>query len=214
MSPTTVHPWPSAVPVRELTISAETSGARLESPFTGQGTSFLGQFERWRISLKLARLNRERQQLLEAFLLSLNGQAAAFSICDLARPKPSGCIVHYGGIVANGAQTLGSNTLHLRGLPANMVDPLKPGDWLQIGQQLLKLQTHPTNPDGRYTTDSTGTMTASVFPRLRVAYTDAAPIIIDRPVGAFLATSTPEFTRTAGLQFTEPIDLAGVELVE
>jgi len=170
-----------------------------QSPFTGaqQVYRYTGQF--WEADLNLRPMNREEAELWISFFLKLKGAFGTFLLGDPVAAIPMG--IGSGTPLVNGAGQTGSSLI-TDGWTAGQTGILKAGDYIQLGSgasaKLHKvLETVNSN--------SSGEATLTIWPDLRAATTDNAPITVSNPRGVFRLTTPAEWTvqeaQTYGISF-------------
>lgn len=143
--------------------------------------------KQWQVHIKLPPMKRRQAELINGFLLSLNGPSGTFYLGDTANKIPQG--VATGNPVVDGIQTQFSQTCSTRGWTPNVNGILLCGDWVQMysggGQRLYKVLAD-VNSDGA------GKAVIPLWPRLRDNSPDASPLFTKNAQGIFyLAANVP-----------------------
>lgn len=159
-----------------------------QSPFTGaqQVYRYTGQF--WEADLTLRPMNREEAELWISFFLKLKGAFGTFLLGDPVGATAMGAAT--GTPLIDGAGQTGSS-LVTDGWTPNVTGILKAGDYIQLGTgasaKLHKvLDTVNSNSGGQ--------ATLNIWPDLRAATSDNAPITVSNPKGVFRLTTPAEWT--------------------
>lgn len=175
--------YPLALPthtgLKSVTLRAVNQTAIGSSPFTYSQQVFNHQGKRWEAEVQLPAMKRDDAEQWIAWLLSLKGQYGTFELGDPNGATARGAL---GGtpLVAGADQT--GSSLDIDGCSASVTGWLKAGDYVQVGTQLYKvLQDVDTAADG--------TATLELWPNVRTAPTDNAPVITTDPVGLFRLNS-------------------------
>lgn len=148
------------------------------SPFTGhqQITAFPGQY--WEADLELPLMNRTQAAAWQAWLAALNGSEGFFPLGDPDAKSPRGSGL--GTPLVNGAGQTGQDLI-TDGWNASQTGVLLAGDYIQIDNNLYMVLSD-VNSDGA------GNATLSLFPKIRVAHSDNAPITANNTTGHFRLT--------------------------
>jgi hypothetical protein len=154
----------------------ETNHGALVSPFTGAVTVQRGQLERWRFETELLPHSLEEAEIVQGFFLQLEGAANLFRMYDPAGALPRGQSA--GAPVLDGAHPAGARSLLTAGWAASVLNQLRAGDWLQIGNQLLKVTDSVHS-------DIDGKATVPIWPALWLDQLTEAPIITRYAKGIF-----------------------------
>lgn len=157
----------------------ESNTLRFESPLSGSVQTLERPGARWRCTMNFDRLTEDDSATLQAFLVSLRGQAGRFTIYNIARPIPRGTIS--GTPLVNGADQLGSS-LTIDGFSSG--DNFKAGDFFTVvtasGNE-LKMVTQDI-------TESSGSMNVKFDPPLRQSPSDNSSIFTDYPTTTMMLT--------------------------
>jgi len=156
---------PAALKVAKISITAKTSIAKAQSPFTFQPQVQVNQGQCWMIEVTLPPLKRAEAEQVLAFLLASNNGEGTFTMGIAAGATSRGTIS--GSPTCNGTQTARGTTLLLTGHSGS----LALGDWIQIGTNLYKVVQV-----------NSGT-SVEVFPALRSAYAGGTAIVYSNAVG-------------------------------
>ena len=162
----------------KLTWTMDNNHGFLQSGFTGAGQVQRGQLERWSVDIEFKNISAKNAGIMESFFMELEGNVNVFRMIDPARQTPCGC--------ACGCATLkddhdsGCRVLRLTGLTGEF--PFSPGDWLQVGNQLVKVVRC------NYTDDD-GCTEVKVRPKLHRKFTAGTEIKYQPARGLFRFTS-------------------------
>ena len=162
------------------------------SDFTGQQQVYAhaGQFLVCDISFPP--MKRAEAAPIVAALQSLQGARGTFYFGDPAWTSPQG--VGTGTPLVNGASQTGQDLI-TDGWTISQTGIVKAGDWLQIGsgsdRQLCTVLAD-ANSDGG------GNATISLFPRIRTAFANNAPITVTNPTGVWRLVQEIDFAQTLG----------------
>lgn len=143
--------------------------------------------------LMFANLDVTERQVMQAFIVALNGQENRFSCQDhtLTQRGPLG-----GTPLVNGASQVGS-ALVIDGCTPSITGWGKAGDQFQVGNE-LKMLTADCN------TDSGGATTLVFKPALRVSPADNAAIIVSSPKGLWMLSGpSNDWSSGAGVIFSD-----------
>jgi hypothetical protein len=166
-----------AAPVN-LEWSLQSNTQTFTSPLNGTMQTLELPGARWRASFTFQNLAEADAAKLQAFLVSLRGQAGRFYLYNFARPKPNG--VGTGTPRVNGAGQSGG-TLLTDGWTASQTGILKAGDFIGVNGE-LKMVTADVNSDG------SGNATLSIEPPLRSSPADNSAITVTQPTTTFMLT--------------------------
>lgn len=164
-----------------ITWRAKTAAARTQSPFTFNEQVYVHPGRRWIAEIEVVPIiNTVSAGEWEAFFTACDGPRRRFLVHDPARKALNGSAS--GTPVVDGAQTVRSETLDVRGLTANDPDAFLPGDRIQlgsgVGSRLHAVQTQAG-------TDGSGKVTLDLWPPLRSDYADGASIVVSDCKGVF-----------------------------
>lgn len=168
------NPPASPEPIR-VTMRAHKVAAISTSPFTFGQEVFEWAGERWALDVVLPPMREDEAEDWIAWRLALRGVVGTFHHGDPMRAAPRGTVT--GSPVVDGGGQVGT-TLATRGWDGE----LKAGDCIQIGSGSTARLYKVLRDAG---TDSFGDASLDIFPRLREAPADGAPIIVSNPVGLF-----------------------------
>ena len=155
------------------------------SPYTHQAQTIDWQTDWWAGLVSLPNMPRHYAQTWIAFLAELRGSGAAFYLGDAVGAIPSGWA--HGICVTAGTNASRSSTLAVTGFKPSMARQLLPGDYFQIGARLHQ-NLEVVN------SDSTGSATLNIWPRIRESPAPGTPVIFHNAVGLFrLSTSERSF---------------------
>lgn len=150
------------------------------SPYSGITQSQRGSLERFRFTMRLARLTRAQAQAAQGFFLNLEGNLNTFRMSDPACPTPLGKAIGL-PVLASGTSP-GDRTLSTTGWTPNVPGILKAGDWIQLGDQLCKVRTDADS-------SATGTATLDVWPKIWQTHAASTSLVVRQPAGIFRFTS-------------------------
>lgn len=190
--------WPtlSRTAPREVEFRLLANSQTFRSPLTQSAQTLELPGARWSVSFTLSALTEADAAILQAFLVSLDGQAGRFTLHNFARPQPRG--VATGTPLVKGSGQTGK-TLITDGWTAGVTGILKAGDFIGVNGE-LKMVIADANSDG------TGTATLAIRPALRASPADNAPITIDRPTATFMLTEdSVQWLTRPGLRSDFPI---------
>lgn len=156
------------------------------SPFTFAQQVYRHQGQSWEADITLPKMHREDAEAWVSFLLRLRGQYGTFLLGDPNGATPRGSAsVTPGTPLVNGAGQTGDDLL-IDGLPISATGYLKAGDYIQLGSGATAT-LHKVLED--VDSDGAGEATLNLFPGVRTAPADNAPIIVANCVGNFRLAS-------------------------
>jgi hypothetical protein len=140
------------------------------APLTLEQTVYVWQGDVWHGMLEWGEMNRSDAAAVIAFIAALNGAEGTFLAGDPLAATPLGT---WGGTpLLNGAHAAGIKTLTVDGFTAAATG--KAGDYIQFGSGSTT-RLHMVVQD--FTADGSGQATLEIWPRLRAALADNAPIV-------------------------------------
>jgi hypothetical protein len=149
-----------------------------ESPFTGQAQQYDWMQSLWVGQVSFPPMDRLSHDYWTAFLGLCRGTLNVFLIGDPKAAKPKGIAnVRPGTPVVNGANQTGYS-LVTDGWPASVKGILQPGDCIQIGYRMYKV-------NDMVSTDTGGNATLPIWPPVRDLPADGTAIITHNCKGLF-----------------------------
>lgn len=173
---------PTNIGIANITFMAENAVAISSSPFTFQQQVVAHQGQRWAASISLPPMKRQDAEAWVAFLLSLKGQVGTFLLGDPNCQVPQGSAASSAGtpLVSGGGQT--GDALLIDGLPISATNYLVAGDYIQLGTgNTTTLHKVLTN----ITTSVSGSALIDIWPNIRTAPNDNAPVVVSGTKGRF-----------------------------
>ncbi len=153
-----------------------------QSPFTLQQQAQKHQGQRWEADVVLAPTDTPDNEVVAAWLTSLNGREKTFLFGDPARVSARGSASSApGSPVVTGASNAG-NSLAITGAPANKTGYLRVGDYIQLGTASTS-RLHKQLED--VSTSAAGTATLNLWPDLRSTPASGAVVTVASAVGHF-----------------------------
>lgn len=170
---------PTTTGLAKIRISANSIVGISMSPFTAkqQVYKYTGQF--WEAEISLPPMKRADAEYWISFLLKLNGSYGTFLLGDPNGTAPRG--VGTGTPLVKGASQTGSQ-LVTDGWTPDTTNILKAGDYIQLNSG-TDAKLHKVLDD--VDSDSSGEATLTLWPDLRSAPSDNAPIIVNNAKGVF-----------------------------
>jgi hypothetical protein len=179
---------PDNVSARNVEMRSINAVAKSMSPFTfaTQVHAYSGQM--WQADITLKPMKRSAAERWIAWLISLKGFTGTFYLGDPRACTPLGPARNADTILVNGALSSG-NAINIDSAPANVAAYLKAGDYLQIGtgisRQLFKVLIDVD-------TNGAGAATVDVWPNVRRAIADNAPVTVQNAKGLFRLSSNEQ----------------------
>ncbi len=170
--------------IAQIRLTANNVVGMSMSPFTAkqQVYKYTGQF--WEAEISLPPMKRADAEYWISFLLKLNGSYGTFLLGDPNGGTARG--IATGTPLVNGASQTGQDLI-TDGWTASQTGILKAGDYIQLGSS-SSAQLYKVLDD--VNSDSGGNATLTLWPDLRTAPSDNAPITVVNPKGVFrLSTS-------------------------
>lgn len=152
------------------------------SPFTLADELQVHQGQAWLANVTLRPMREAEARLWIAFLLALNGMQGTFLMGDPLRTTPRGAGT--GTPLVNGAGQSGQSLVTDGWTPSTLV--LKAGDYVQLGSG-ASAYLHAVLAD--VTSNGSGQATLDIWPRLRTAPADNAPLTLTSPMGRWRMAS-------------------------
>lgn len=175
---------PTSIGIANIELTAINAVAVSRSPFTfsQQVHTYPGQM--WSASASVPPLRREFIEPWVSMLLALRGQAGTFLLGDPNCKAPRG--VGTGTPLVKGAAQTG-DTLEIDGATPSTTGWLLAGDYIQLGSAITST-LHKVLVDSN--SDAGGNVTLEIWPSIRTAPADNAPVTLNNTVGLFrLATN-------------------------
>lgn len=166
--------------------------------------------ERWEAQIVLApAMARDDGDPWVAWLTSLRGPVGSFLLGSLAGATPRGAAAGNPGTPqVDGDQAAQLRTLAIKTGLGTTANYLRAGDWLQLGTGSTS-RLHKVLQDASL--DSSGKVTLDIWPALRSAVGNSAPIVLSGAKGKFmLATSSPSYAENSALM----IEVGAIPCVE
>jgi hypothetical protein len=177
---------PTQFGVAAVNWGVRTNSARARSPWSLEDYVQVFDGAMWRGSLSIMPQTTVEARSLTAWLVALQGRRGTFLLGDPAAENPLGSSrLAPGSPVVNGSGQVGQDLL-VSGMPANTVNYLRAGDYLQIGVGLAA-RLHMTLTD--VNSDAAGQSTISIWPSIRLPTTNGTPITVISPQGIFSLAS-------------------------
>ena len=178
---------PTASGIASVRLIAKNVVGISESPFTLTQQVFRHQGQRWEADITLPPMSRDDAEEWASFLLRLRGRTGTFLLGDPANAMPRGSAgVTPGAPVVDGAGQTG-DFLSAKGLPVEVNGYLKAGDYIQIGAASTA-RLHKVLQD--VNSNASGEATLNLWPQVRVAPANEAPIVVTNAQGNFRLASS------------------------
>lgn len=177
--------YPLSIPntgIASIRLVAKNAVAVSASPFTFSQQVYRHQGQGWEADITLPPMKREQAEEWVSFLLRLRGQYGTFLLGDPLgeTPRGSASVTTGNPAVAGTGQT--GDFLNVDGLPLSETGYLKAGDYIQLGTG-SSATLHKVLAD--VNTNSFGEATLNLFPRIRTAPNDSAPVTVSNCKGNF-----------------------------
>lgn len=193
--------YPLALPAlgfARIRMHARSTVAQSRSPFTGEQQTYVHQGEWWEAEVSYPPLKRADAEEVIGFLLALNGAEGSFLMGPTAVDATQrGTWAGQSPQVNGGGQT--GKTLAIKNLAAGST--IRRGDWFQLGSGATA-RLHRVVQDA--TANGSGQATLDIWPRLREAPANNAPITLASPRGRWMLASP------AAQYEIEPPDIYGI----
>jgi hypothetical protein len=198
---------PAALRMASVRIGARAVVAVSQSPFTGQQQvqQYAGQL--WQAAISMPPMVRSDAEDVIAFLLKLNGKRGTFLLGDPTGATARG--IATGTPLVNGAHAASVNSLVTDGWTISQTGILKAGDYIQLGSgstARMYKNLSDVNSDG------SGNATLDIWPGLRSAAADNAPIVISSCKSVFRLASN-DMTWDIGEAQIYGIEFSAVEAI-
>lgn len=166
-----VYEWPEGLIPSTFSIKLRSNTKQFTSPFnqSTQDSHFPGSF--WQITMSFEQLDDEESRDLESVLFALDS-GGKIRIPDFGRAGTN----RTGVKVFGNAQTGGS--LVTQGWPPNVVNVMKKGEYLEVGQELKFVLENVSS-------DAAGRATIKISPWLRGSYVSGQDVNVVSPCGYF-----------------------------
>ena len=166
-----VYEWPEGLTPSTFAIKLRSNTKQFSSPLnqSSQDAHFPGSS--WQVTMSFEQLDDEESRDLESILFSLDS-GGKVRIPDFGRSGTN----RTGVTVFGNAQTGGS--LVTQGWPPNVVNVLKKGEYLEVGQELKFVLENVSS-------DEAGRATIKISPWLRGSYASGQPVNVSSPCGYF-----------------------------
>ena len=177
---------PTVTGIRSVTFRTVNAVSVSRSPFTFKEQVFSHVGQRLEADVSLPPMKRADAEVWISFLLSLKGQTGTFLLGDPLNATPQGSAKDTAGTpLVNGADQTG-DSLTIDGLPVSTTGYLKAGDYIQLGAaSSAKLYKVLNDVD----TDGSGQASLDLYPSIRTAPADDAPVTVSNAVGVFRLAS-------------------------
>lgn len=167
---------PSTRAPRRMRIDMSSVVGVQDAPLTLEHTVYVWQGDRWEGMLEWGEMNRSDAAAVIGFIAALNGPEGTFLAGDPLAATPLGT---WGGTpLLNGAHAAGVKTLTVDGFTAAATG--KSGDYIQFGSGSTT-RLHLVVQD--FTANGSGQATLEIWPRLRAALADNAPLVKSAALG-------------------------------
>jgi hypothetical protein len=161
---------------------------------------------RWTITGSFTRVGGVDRALLDSFFTKQRGQANRFTHYDISYPVPRGTM--RGSPTVNGAHASGVTSVSINAGAGQGNTTLKEGDRIKLGPQLCMVVADVT-------LNGSGVGSLTVEPPIRIALSNGAPVVWDRPLTNFVLASPqwsgdiePDFWASFEIEAFE--DLTGI----
>lgn len=199
--------FPLSLPSSYAPASLEFGGSDIigvnKSPFNNSEEIQDWNGDSWAVKMSWPTLaSRERAAPFIARLMALRGRKGSILLGDPLGKTARGLL---GGTpVVNGAHAAGVRTLGIKGLTHNVAGWIKEADYLQVGTgEATRL--HLALADAN--SDNSGLLTVDIWPCLREALADSAPITMANCQGTFrLATNKRGWSSSRSAKYALTLD--------
>lgn len=182
--------FPAGVCITTVTITPEDAVGIRESAFSFRQEVQVFSGQRMSMQVNFLRQDPDKGSELEAFFLKLRGTAGRFRFFDPYHSQPMGQAI--GNPVITSALA-GEQTIQTSGWIPNVNFQLKPGDYIQLGENLHRV-LDPVN------SDANGEAILTLWPDLRETYEQGERVKLRNPTGLWRLTRPPSFDRSPGGQ--------------
>lgn len=189
---------PRAFTPRGFSLALDVNQRAFASPFGGSEQAVDMLNDRWRVSFELPPCTQAEGAEREAFVAALRGQSNHTNLYHFGRPRPLGTL---SGSPTAQAAAQGAATLVLN---ATTGHTLRAGDLIGVGGLLLQVAADCTS--------AAGVLTVPLVNRLRVAVSNGAAVVWDRPTAPFRLVGrpvqryVPGYAEGLALDFVEKVD--------
>lgn len=174
--PSGTYPESAAFTFKSFQLGIEKATSSKDAPQALKRKVFQHTGGRWRLILTYPPLNRYQAKELQGFLHALEGEVGTFWFGDPLMNTPAG--IASGTPLVNGAHSAGATTLSIKGFTPSTTNILRRGDHIQVGDNLYVCK-EDANSNG------SGIVTIDISPRIRVAYSDGASVVLSNPKTKF-----------------------------
>jgi hypothetical protein len=177
---------PSARGIAEVTIRRKSIVGESDSPFSGEQQVYVHPGAWWEAEVQLPPMKRADASDWIAFLTSLNGMEGTFLMGpDPVATTPRGTWA--GTPLVNAAHAVGVTSIAMDGFSVGATG--KNYDWIQYGSGSTRT-LHIVVKD--FVANGSGQATVEIWPRLKVALADNAPIVTSSPKGIWRLSSNEQ----------------------
>jgi hypothetical protein len=196
---------PDRLPVSAVQWRPVTNVEQARSPFTFERQTYVHQGQMWAATINLPPMRRDRAEMWVGFVLGLNGVEGTFLMGPPAYPRARG--VATGTPLVMGAGQA-ARTLVTDGWTPNVAGILRAGDFIQLGSGAAS-RLHKLVQDAA--SNGSGQATLEIWPRLRSAPADDAPLTVTAPKGVWQLASNESMGWDIGLAMLYGLTLDVVE---
>lgn len=170
------------LPYTQWHFGQEPNDRVLPSPHSGQTQTVEMPGTRWGHSLRLEGLHTDERQMIAVFFAQLRGRANRYTLHDVLNAVPRGTL--RGTLTTNGSITAGAVACSITGGAGQAAKTLLKGDKLSIGGELKMIVADAT-------ANGSGVIAVTVEPPFRLAVSNGASVVWDKPTAKFIrVTST------------------------
>jgi hypothetical protein len=203
---------PTSIGIANITLSANNAVAVSSSPFTFRQQIVQHAGQRWTASVSIPPVRRDLAEPWNAFLLALNGPVGTFLLGDPNAREPQGAIKNdsswflAGGVwneglwqdsllysynpssdvfaypLVNGNQGIGTNSLLVKNVAANISNVFFAGDYIQLGSG-ANATLHKVLQNA--SSNSSGNLTLEIWPAIRRSVLNNEVVTFRNTVGRF-----------------------------
>jgi hypothetical protein len=175
----TTFSFPSITPTTN-TFELVANTRTFQSPLTNAVQTSSRKGSLWRATLQFNNLSGDDRKVMQAFLVSLNGQEHRFTLHDHSHTKRG---TGGGTLVVNGGSQSGSSLI-CDGATASVSNYLRAGDYISFNNE-LHMVTADANSDG------SGNVTLSIAPPIRKTPSDDTVVDYTVPVSGVFMLAGP-----------------------
>lgn len=175
----TTFSFPSITPTTN-TFELVSNTRTFQSPLTNAVQTSSRKGSLWRASLQFNNLSGDDRKVMQAFLVSLNGQEHRFTLHDHSHTKRG---AGGGTLVVNGGSQSGSSLI-CDGATASVTNYLRAGDYISFNNEL-----HMVTAD--VNSDASGNVTLSIAPPIRKTPSDDTVVDYTEPVSGVFMLASP-----------------------